>query len=267
MTLAFRMNKQLFLLLISSIYYYTCFSQNSVDTSINLFFKTNSFILDTHQYNRVKEFLTSYPNVTQIIGYTDTSGTATYNFALSKKRASTTYKVIKNNIDSIDPSIVTYYGESKELPEFWMNRRVQIRSHTTEFPILEKETVLNCRDTIRILDLENIYFLPDKPILLQESVPYIQELAKQLKTIPSGTFEIVGHVNYQSRFDSTHLKDLYNLSKLRAKAVYDYLLEFGIPATKLTYKGIGNSKPVFVSPKNDEEKRKNMRVQVIIINK
>jgi outer membrane protein OmpA-like peptidoglycan-associated protein len=150
-----------------------------------------------------------------------------------------------------------------------MNRRVQISGYKPLVPaqVLENSNALNTSDTISAINLENIYFYPDKPILLQESFPYLQELARQLKNSPVGAFEIIGHVNYQSQLDSTHLRDLYLLSELRAKAVYDYLLEFSIPATRMRYKGMGNSQPLFVSPKNEEEKRKNMRVQVVIMRK
>jgi len=53
--------------------------------------------------------------------------------------------------------------------------------------------------------------------------------------------------------------------QLDAKAVYQYLIDFGIPATKISYRGVGNSQPIIVSPKNDEERRRNMRVEVFII--
>jgi len=32
----------------------------------------------------------------------------------------------------------------------------------------------------------------------------------------------------------------------------------------MTFKGVGNSQMVFKNPKNDEEKRKNMRVEILI---
>ena len=261
------MNKQLCLLFISSVFCYRCLSQENRDTSINLFFKTNCFELDAQHYNIIKDFINSYSAITHINGYADTTGTVNYNLALSRRRAFAVYSAIKSEVDSLDANIVAHYGESKEFSESWMNRRVQIHAHKLLVQALEKNNAQNVSNTLHEINLDNLYFLPDKPILSQESVPYIQEVARQLKTFPMGTFEIIGHINYQSRFDSTHLRDLFELSKLRAKAVYDYLVEFGIPATRMTYKGVGNSQPIFVSPKNDKEKRKNMRVQIIIMKK
>lgn len=77
-------------------------------------------------------------------------------------------------------------------------------------------------------------------------------------------FEIIGHVNYQSKRDPAYLKDLYELSTNRAKVIYELLLEKGIRAERMSYRGVGNSEPVFRDPKNEEEKRKNMRVEIII---
>jgi outer membrane protein OmpA-like peptidoglycan-associated protein len=101
----------------------------------------------------------------------------------------------------------------------------------------------------------------------EESIPSLQELAQQLKAYPSAIFEIVGHINYQSRYDSTHLGDLYQLSTKRAKVVYEYLLEYGIASSRIRYKGVGNSQPAIASPKNDGERMKNMRVQIIVLRK
>lgn len=258
------MLKQLYSPVLFFIFSLNCFSQVSQDTCVDVFFKINSFKLETQQNNKLKSFISLCPKVTQIIGFTDTTGKANYNLTLSGQRALIVYDVIREYSDSPD-EIVTYYGESQALPELWMNRRVQIHAHKPELQTTIANRSIKVGDTMRKIDLDNLYFIPDKPILSQESVPYIEELAKQLKASPGRVFQIVGHINYQSRFDSTHLRDLYELSKLRAKAVYEYLLEFGIPADRMSYKGVGNSQPVFAAPKNDEEKRKNMRVQVIIL--
>lgn len=157
-----------------------------------------------------------------------------------------------------------YMGESTEEPELWKNRRVQIIAYQN--PLVEsKENIkVDSQAVVRSIDLQYVYFIPDQAIVTQESIPYINELASILKMYKTETFEIVGHINYQSRFDSTHLTDLYQLSERRAKAVYEYLESYGISPARMAFKGVGNSRPIYPSPANDEQRRRNMRVQIII---
>lgn len=54
------------------------------------------------------------------------------------------------------------------------------------------------------------------------------------------------------------------LSEERAKTIYDFLIERGVPFQSMTFKGVGNSQMIFNNPKNDEEKRRNMRVEILI---
>ena len=76
---------------------------------------------------------------------------------------------------------------------------------------------------------------------------------------PALRIEIEGHTDNQGT-------DEYNLelSMKRAQAVYNYLLEHGISADRLTYKGYGESKPV--SPNDTEEGRAlNRRTEIRIM--
>src|SRR5438105_275937 len=99
-----------------------------------------------------------------------------------------------------------------------------------------------------------------------KSLLYVDELARMLKTnFKMENFEIIGHVNYQSTKDSSQLQDLYYLSERRAKAIYNLLAEKGISPERMRYKGVGNSQPLFPQPANDEERKKNMRVQIVIL--
>ncbi len=259
------MVKQICLLTSFFVLPFCCVSQQSRDTCIDVVFNINRYKLETQQSNKIRTFISLYADVTQIIGFADTTGTAKYNLVLSQQRAFTVHDVVKAAFNTVDSKIVSYYGESQDLSELWMNRRVQICANKPESLSITPNTSAKFGDTILKIELDNLYFLPDKPILSQESHPYIEEVSKHLKAFSVGFFHIVGHISYQSRFDSTHLRDLYELSRFRAKAVYQYLIDFGIPANRMSYKGVGNSQPVIISPKSDEERRRNMRVQVFII--
>ena len=56
------------------------------------------------------------------------------------------------------------------------------------------------------------------------------------------------------------------LSEQRAKAVYDYLVQHGVPAERLTYKGYGQSQPV-ADNSTPEGRRQNRRTVFTIIAK
>ena len=255
--------RHIFLILIICIQYFNCFSQVGKDTSINFYFETNSSELDSNQYRKLNDFSSSF-HIKSIIGYADSTGANSYNFSLSKKRAFAVYTALNNGTDLFNKSIMMYIGESTEEPELWKNRRVQLIAHQIPARELNSDTVVNNPGIVRTFNLEYVYFVPDQAIITEESLSYIQKLAEILKTYKTETFEIIGHINYQSRFDSSHLTDIYQLSERRAKAVYDNLVALGISSTRMTFKGVGNSRPVYSSPVNDEQRRKNMRVQIVI---
>ncbi len=239
------------------------FSQISRDTSINLYFETNSIKLDSHQIKKLKDFSSRF-HINSIIGYADTTGTQVYNLHLSRKRAIEVYKVLSERLEFIDQNILNYLGESNEEPDLWQNRRVKLIANEDSINIINNKSKTEDQVIVRSFDLDYIYFVPDQAIVTQESIPYVKELADILKSYTTEMFEIIGHINYQSRFDSSHLTDLYQLSERRAKAIYDYLVSYGISATRMTFRGVGNSQPIYSSPINDEQRRKNMRVQIIV---
>lgn len=234
------------------------FAQLKKDTTFTLYFEINRAVIDTTQSSRLLAFAAGINAVTSITGYADSTGPAMYNHMLSQKRAEAVYTFLKPHI-RLDENAIRAMGEQSSEPELWQNRRVVITGVSTQFD----ETAKHLVDTAQNVELENVYFVPDHAIVTGESLPYIQQLANRLKHI-TGKFEIIGHINYQSRFDSSHLTDLYALSEQRAKVVYDYLVQYGVPAARLSYRGVGNSMPVYAEPLNDEQKRKNMRVQLII---
>ena len=256
--------KNRFLLIVTTCYLsLNSFSQVNRDTSINIYFESNVYKLDSDQIRTLINFSSAF-NVTSIRGYADSTGTPHYNLSLSNKRAFSVYNVVSNGNQLLNKNMVIHMGESIEEPELWKNRRVHIIASPHPVTEVNNRTRIDTPTIVRSFDLEYVYFIPDQAIVTQESINYINKIAEILKTYKTETFEIIGHINYQSRFDSTHLTDIYQLSERRAKSIYDYLVEFGISPDRMTTKGVGNSQPVIPSPANDDERRKNMRVQIII---
>lgn len=83
-------------------------------------------------------------------------------------------------------------------------------------------------------------------------------LLKGLKANPQLKVEIGGHTDNSG--DKAQNRDI---SRKRAKAVYKYLIDNGISADRLTYKGYGSSKPRY-SNKYKSTRAKNRRIEVII---
>jgi OmpA-OmpF porin, OOP family len=109
------------------------------------------------------------------------------------------------------------------------------------------------------LTLNNIYFVPDKDIILPQEKSRLDELAETLKNIENRTFLVVGHTAKAGT-----VEEQYELSVKRAKAVVDYFISKGIPARRFLYEGRGATEPV--APNDTEENmKKNRRVEIIIL--
>ena len=111
-----------------------------------------------------------------------------------------------------------------------------------------RETVLN-----------NIFFDTDKYEIKERSEPELQRVITFLRENPAVRITINGHTDNVGAAD-------YNqqLSANRAKAVYDYLVEAGIAADRLGYRGYGSDQPV-ADNDTDTGRQKNRRIAFEIL--
>ncbi len=109
--------------------------------------------------------------------------------------------------------------------------------------------------------LRNIFFDTDKYDLLPDSKAELGKLVMFLQKNPALKIEIGGHADNEG-------SDAHNitLSQNRAKAVYDFLVLNGIQATRLTYKGYGESTPID-SNQTPDGRAKNRRTEFKVISK
>jgi outer membrane protein OmpA-like peptidoglycan-associated protein len=109
--------------------------------------------------------------------------------------------------------------------------------------------------------LKNIFFETDKFDLKNKSRIEIDKLFELLNKNPEIRIEISGHTDNVG-------SEIYNveLSKNRAKAVYDYLIAKGINPDRLSYKGYGEAKPIDT---NDTEsgRHSNRRTEFKVVGK
>jgi len=106
--------------------------------------------------------------------------------------------------------------------------------------------------------LRNIYFDVDRYELNPKSFSELDKLIRYLKNNKNLIINIIGHT------DNSGSKN-YNLqlSEKRAFSVYNYLVNHGISPDRLSYKGMGDSKPL-VPNESPENKAINRRVEFLI---
>jgi outer membrane protein OmpA-like peptidoglycan-associated protein len=84
------------------------------------------------------------------------------------------------------------------------------------------------------------------------------EFADYLKMSPKLKVALHGHTDNVGNPAAN-----VELSQNRAKAVYDFLLDKGISASRLSYKGFGETKPI-ASNSNEEGRAKNRRTVFVV---
>jgi outer membrane protein OmpA-like peptidoglycan-associated protein len=87
--------------------------------------------------------------------------------------------------------------------------------------------------------LKGVNFEYDKAVLLVESTQILDRVATSLLAHPDVNIEVGGHCDSDGS-NEYNLK----LSDRRAKAVRDYLIKKGVPATQMTARGYGETEPI-----------------------
>jgi len=109
--------------------------------------------------------------------------------------------------------------------------------------------------------LKNIFFDTNKFDIKAESKPELLKLLDFLSLNKTVRIEVSGHTDDVG-------SDQFNqsLSENRAKAVYQYLIANGVNATRLVYKGYGETQPL-VANDSEENRSRNRRTEFKIIAK
>ena len=104
----------------------------------------------------------------------------------------------------------------------------------------------------------NIFFDTDKYLIKPESNPELQLVSELLTRNPEISLEIIGHTDNTGERQHNKI-----LSENRAQAVYHRLIEMGIAASRLSYKGMGSTNPVSAND-TPEGRAKNRRTEFVI---
>lgn len=140
----------------------------------------------------------------------------------------------------------------------YFSDRFYLKDNTTRLDPVVKDVPLQPIKKGESFSTRNIFFDTDEYVLKDESLPELRMIVKILEENKGVGMEIIGHT------DNTG-GDAHNvtLSENRAKAVYEKLVEMGVAASRLSFKGLGSSKPVD-SNDTEEGRANNRRTEFVI---
>lgn len=144
------------------------------------------------------------------------------------------------------------YGISASAPGYLFHSENFNIPENSVYQEIEKDIFLKKIAVGSSIVLKNIFFDFNQASLRPESINELQRLIKLMNDLPALKIEISGHTDNigSAQYNKT-------LSERRAKSVVDYLIENGVSANRLTYKGHGFDMPV--APNDTEEGRQQNR--------
>ncbi|MFN7117502.1 MAG: OmpA family protein [Saprospiraceae bacterium] len=113
--------------------------------------------------------------------------------------------------------------------------------------------------------IQNLYFVGNQDTLLAISEPELPKVLKFMQYNSHISIEIGGHINRPNEPPVSEDSWNYDLSVRRAKRVYNYLIENGISADRLSYKGYGNWEMLYPKAKDAFQQAQNRRVEIKVV--
>ena len=260
--------------------------------SITIHFDFNKHTLTEIENQKLIAFSNSFfaenKTIKNIIieAHCDSIGSFEYNQTLSLKRCKTVKSQFENkNIQiKINPKGETkFISENKTESGRALNRRAKI----SIFYIL-KDTIKISDDSLKTeiskqftkgkisgvaiekgknIIVKNMNFVGGMHTLVPSGKFAAQKLLQTMKDNPTLKIEIQGHIccGKPNEDGLDYETNEYKLSENRAKAVYDYLVENRIEASRMTYIGMKGEFPIVTPEITEADRNKNRRVEVKIL--
>ena len=116
-----------------------------------------------------------------------------------------------------------------------------------------------------IADIKDLFYVGNQAVLLKKSEPVLPKILTFMQLNPNMKIEIAGHVNVPNQPPVSKTSWEFDLSVNRAKLVYDYLIENGIEAKRLSFQGYGNYEMRFPRAISEEHQAQNRRVEIRVL--
>lgn len=242
----------------------------SAQEKLELYFDFNKDVPNESSIKVLNDWLAQekFRGIHRIEGYCDHIDTDEYNKELSIRRANNVLKLLDYNILDTHKTEIIGMGENfEQSPQQEKNRKAIIYyvNNTPKLSTPVEESKLSKQITDSKVGekykLENLNFYNMSDVVVPESRPILVDLLRIMETNKTLKIEIQGHICCMP-------KDTYETARLRAIAVYKYLVFNGIDKERLSYVSFGSSKPIYPLPeKTEAEKEANRRVEIMVISK
>jgi outer membrane protein OmpA-like peptidoglycan-associated protein len=203
---------------------------------------------------------TENAEVFRIAGFCDSVDNQKYNLDLANRRIKNVLLNLQKNKVKISNSLeLSPIGEDFDIsPNQAENRKVIVYYKISDKSL---ESKIETSKVGEKLKLENLNFYNISDIVVPKSEIVLQNLLKIMVEKPSLVIQIQGHICCVKI-------DKANIAYLRAKKVYDFLVQNGIDKSRLSFKSFGSAQPIFSLPeKNNDEEDENRRVEVLVVSK
>jgi len=266
------MNK-IILAILCSISAFSVAAQQKNDT-FTVYFALNELTLNADATRTLDSLthsgLMSTGQKIQLYGYCDYLGTDEHNAMVSLTRAKNVRSYFaKTGISAKNMTVCVGKGKIVKPPKtehvgYAEDRKVVI-------VIIPKKEKINL-DKVKkneTIALKNLFFEAGQHLFKPPSMHELEVLHEFLMKHPKVKIQIEGHVCCPSEHSDGYdfISKDYNLSVNRAKAVYDYLVEKGIDASRLKYIGMGTKAPLVKEEKTPADEDMNRRVEIRITEK
>lgn len=250
---------------------------NAKQDTLRIYYNINKSELTYDNSSKIIQFLNSFQIIDsiKIYAYADYLASNDYNLNLSEERSLKIkdFLIQKGFANKIKVNM----GKGELLPEITDSKEGVPENRRSEIIVIYHEKLIKKTENKIITDVEvgdkivlkNFNFLPGRHYLTPESQPELEKLLSALSENPRLKIEIQGHICCEIGGKDGMDKDTYtnNLSVNRAKYIYDYLIKNNIASDRLSYKGLGSSKPLIYPERTENDQNQNRRVEIVILQK